>query len=220
MRSHIIRLILLAELLLLGSLFFAPSNRVSAENPQTLATHEISLSNRWSNQWVNDVFKDNILLTLKYLNNEINRGQAINWQQVNQPATYSFPLNPGETFAFHDDILPEYRGKIVKTTNSHFSFSEGFRSDGYLFGDGVCHLASLLYWTARDAKLFAVAPTSHNFALIQEIPKEYGVSIYNSFSDKGVNARQNLYITNSSNRTIVFMITYNGKTLTSRVIQE
>ncbi len=153
-----------------------------------LATHQISLENRYGNKWVNDIFKENILLTLSRFN-------------------YEFKLQPNETFAFHDDVLPKYQGRVVKTTNSHFNGAEGFKSDGYLSGDGVCHLASLLYWVAKDAALDTEAPTNHNFADIPEVPKESGVSIY------ATNQKQNLYITNNRPKAVTFKFEYENNAI-------
>lgn len=68
--------------------------------------------------------------------------------------------------------------------------TEGLISDGYLTGDCVCHLASLIYWAARDAGLTALAPTNHDFTTIPEVPKEYGVSIYFTPGAREANAQK------------------------------
>lgn len=174
---------------------------------QVLSQHEMSLDNRWPNSFVNNVFKDNILLNLAYLDGTSPTPKP-NWDQVKKSSSFEFKLDPNQTFAFHDDVLDKYKGKISKTTNSHFNSQEGFKTDGYLFGDGVCHLASLIYWVARDAGLLADAPTAHDFAKIADIPKEYGVSIYNYPGSKGSNAQQNLYVTNNKNKPIAFKFEY------------
>jgi hypothetical protein len=161
-----------------------------------------SLANRTPDPWVNDIFRYNILHTLSRMNSQ----------------TYSFTLNSGEVFAFHEDVLPEFSGKVVKTMNAHFNYSDGFKSDGYLYGDGVCHLAALLYWAARDAGLEALAPTNHDFANIPEVPKEYGVSIYFSPGARQSNAQHNLYITNTLNKAINFAFAYDGTNLSVKVI--
>lgn len=178
-----------------------------------MASHEMSLSDRYENAYVNGVFKDNILLTLRYLEGSVTEADEISWEAVKKPFKYEFSLKPKEEFAFHDTILPEYAGNIVKTTNAHFNYQDGFKSDGYLFGDGVCHLASLLYWVAKDAGLEVVAPTNHNFANVPEVPREYGVSI--SFRPNEVyrSALQNLYITNNKEVPIDFVFEYNGEDL-------
>lgn len=149
-----------------------------------LSEHKISFEQRQPDPWVNSVFRFNILRNVSLMG-------------------YSFTLNPSETFAFHEDTLPKYTN-VVKTSNAHFNLSEGFKSDGYLVGDGVCHLASLMYWTAKDAGLDTFAPANHNFARIPEISKEYGVSIY-YYPGKAVsNTRQNLYVTNNFEESVTF----------------
>ncbi len=164
-----------------------------------LARHEFSLKDRNGNAMVNQVFKDNILLNLAYLSGKVRNAYDIDWNIIEKPSYYEFTLNPGQTFAFHDSILSEFRNNVVKTSNAHFNSEEGFKSDGYLVGDGVCHLASLINWAAQDAKLTTDAPTNHNFAVIPEIPAQYGVAIYNAPDEETVNEQQNLYIKNSYN---------------------
>lgn len=180
---------------------------------QVLASHEISLENRYPVKSVSDVFQDNILLNLAYMDGRVKSKQDINWDEIRRPFHSELSLNPGEVFAFHDDVLNEYKGKMGRTTNAHFNASEGFKSDGYLFGDGVCHLASLIYWVAKEAGLDSLAPTNHNFMDIPEISREYGVSIYSNPYSKSSNAQQNLYITNSKDKSIVFVFDYSGDKL-------
>jgi hypothetical protein len=71
----------------------------------------------------------------------VKKGDKIDWNKVREDRTYTLTLKPGETFAFHDIVLDKYKGKITKTTNAHFDLAMGFKSDGRLQGDGVCHLA-------------------------------------------------------------------------------
>lgn len=181
--------------------------------PVILAQREMSLSNRQPVPVINDVFKKNILLNLHYLDHKIKPGEKINWEEVTKPFSMSFKLDPGQTFAYHDDALPEYQNRIVRTTNAHFNSQEGFLTDGYLYGDGVCHLASIIYWVSKDAGLDSLAPTNHSFAVIADVPREYGVSIYNSPLSKGSNIRQNLYITNNKEKSITFIFEYQNETL-------
>lgn len=196
-------------LTLLLLLFFAPSQPSS----HRLASHEFSLQNRYQDPWVNTVFKDNILLTVDYTQGKRIDPKNIDFKKIDKPFQYTLILKPNETFAFHDDVLPEYEGKVTKTTGAHFNFSEGFKSDGFLTGDGVCHLASLLYWVAKDAGLDTKAPTNHDFASIPEVPKEYGVSIYSYPGKNRTDEVQNLYITNNKNKDIAFEFQYNGEKL-------
>ena len=179
-----------------------------------LASHEISLEKRYY-----PVQKENILLNLTYMDGRVTKKEDINWDQISKPFTYEFNLEPGKTFAFHDDVLDQYKQSLVKTTKAHFNAQEGFKADGYLFGDGVCHLASLIYWVAKEAGLEAVAPTNHNFMEIPEIAREYGVSIYNNPASYGSNAQQNLYVTNNKEKTITFKFAYDGTNLKVTVLE-
>lgn len=180
---------------------------------QILSSHEISLEKRYEVKSVSDIFKDNILLNLAYMRGLVYSAKDINWDDVKKPFHYEFRLEPNKTFAFHDDVFNEYKDSLVKTTGAHFNSQEGFKTDGYLFGDGVCHLASLIYWVAKDAKFLVKAPTNHDFMAIPEIDRQFGVSIYSNPYYKGSNALQNLYITNNKSRPIVFDFDYAGDKL-------
>lgn len=191
--------------------------QVNVEKETLLASRTMSLENRNPDEWVNSVFKDNILLTLSYLSGEVKNKSEIDWAKVQEPKTVEFSLKPGETFAFHDQVTDVYKSSLVKTTNAHFNYQDGFKSDGYLMGDGVCHIASLIYWAAKDAGLTAVSPTNHDFAEIKDVPKEYGVSIYYLPGSIGTSSRQNLYITNNFDETVTFKFVYYGENLTVEV---
>lgn len=185
--------------------------------PQTheLASHEMSLEARYY-----PVQKENILLNLAYMDGRVKSKSDINWGEIQKPFKYEFKLEPAKTFAFHDDVLPEFKDSLVKTTQAHFMYDEGFVSAGFLVGDGVCHLASLIYWAALDAGLKAEAPTNHNFMAIPEIDRQYGVSIYANPASKGSNTKQNLYITNNKDKTITFKFDYNGDKLKVSISEE
>ena len=165
-----------------------PIYKAVEEAPVQLASHSFSMENRYDNKSVNDIFKYNILLTVERMGNE-------------------FTLQPGEVFAFHDNVLPKYEANLVKTTNSRFNSFEKFKSDGYLVGDGVCHLASLINWVAQDAGLDVYVPARHDFAKINDVSREYGVSI-NSNKSYG-----NLYITNNKDKPVTFEFNYDGTNL-------
>lgn len=192
---------------------------ITGSSDMVLSNKSISLEERYSDKFVNGVFKDNILLTLGYMDGDIKEKSEIVWSDIEKPQNFGFALKPGESFAFHDQVLPEYDQNIVKTTNAHFNYKDGFKSDGYLMGDGVCHLASLIFWAAKDAGLNAFAPTNHDFAKINEVPKEYGVSIYNLPGNFNLSARQNLYIKNIYDKPVVFLFNYNGTDLTLNIIR-
>lgn len=192
-----------------GSLMQADTNsNLSPLKQEVIAEKEMSLNNRYGNKFVNDVFKDNILLNLAYLNGKVKSVKDIRWEEISKPFSYEFKLDPDRTFAFHEDVQSKYQGKVEKTTNAHFNAAEGFKTDGYLFGDGVCHLASLINWVAKEANLEVEAPVNHNFAPIPDIAKEYGVSIYSNPYSKGSNTMQNLYITNNRSKPVTFKFEY------------
>ena len=87
------------------------------QNPvQVLGDAGFSMEDRYANTYVSNVFADNILLTLAYMRGVV-RNNQVDWSAVQAPFTYSFTLNPGQAFAFHNDVLPEFAGKIVKTTH-------------------------------------------------------------------------------------------------------
>lgn len=177
-----------------------------------LASEQISLEKRYSNTFVNNVFKDNILLGISYMAQKVNNKKDIDWKKIEKPIDYKFILPPDKTFAFHNDVLEKYRDSVVKTTNADFDYQEGFKSDGYLIGDGVCHLASLIYWVSKNAGLNAYAPTRHDFAVIPEISRQFGVSIYKGPGQSTSNEMQNLYITNNKGKPLVFNFSYeNGE---------
>jgi len=178
-----------------------------------LASRSFDLENRYDNEFVSGVFKDNILLTLHYMDGEVKAKNEIDWQDIGKPFYSQFTLEPGQQFAFHEDVLEEYSENLVKTTNAHFIGSEGFKSDGYLIGDGVCHLASLIYWVAQDAGLETYSPSNHNFAEIKEVPKEYGVAIMSP------NPLGNLYVANSLEKPVTFSFDYDGQNLTVSALE-
>lgn len=179
-----------------------------------LAQNSLSLTNRSPHQWVNEVYTDNIILTLHYAKGDA--GKPIDWAKIKQPFDVKFSLKPGETFAFQGDVLPEFEGKVVKTTNATFNGEQGFRSSGWLMGDGICHLASFINLTAKEAGLSVLAPTKHNFAPIPDIPYEFGTSIFYMPGNIYGNAHQNLYIINNFSEEVnfIFVITPEKITLT------
>lgn len=202
---------------------FGASGNQALLNPSSgehlMAQKEMSLENRYENKFVNDVFKNNILLNLAYLGDKVSSPKEIKWDEITKPFQYEFKLEPNKTFAFHEDVEDKYKDSLVKTTNAHFNAGDGFKTDGYLFGDGVCHLASLIYWVAKNAGLATEAPTNHDFANIPDIPKEFGVSIYNNPSSRGSNQLQNLYITNNKSKPIAFKFEYNDSKLKVSVVE-
>lgn len=184
-----------------------------------LAQKNYLLSNRYAVSSVNDVFSDNILLTLAYLNGTVKQGEAVEWNNVRADGEFRFILQPGQTFAFHDTVLKEYENKVALTTNAHFNSTEGFESDGWLVGDGVCHLASFMNAVAREAGLTVKTPTDHSFADIPQVPRQLGVSIYYLPDDTASSSLQNLYITNNRDKTVVFIFDHKKDALDIRVVE-
>lgn len=209
---------MLPQLTLLAHLaLFKP--QIEASQNVVLATKTYSMENRYGVASVNQVFKDNILLTLKYMDGSIKTKSDISWPDIEKPFHSQFTLKPNEGFAFHDQILPEYKDTIVSTTNAHFNSTDGFLSDGWLVGDGVCHLASFMHVVALEAGLKSVSLASHDFAKINEVPRQFGVSIKYMPGEFGNSARQNLYITNTLDKPVTFVFDYDGANLNIRISQ-
>ena len=174
-----------------------------------LASHVMPLDNRYPVPSVGDIFRDNILLTLHYMSGRVSNPSQIKWDEIRKPYTYEFVLKPGETFAYHDDVLPEYQDSLAISTKAHFNAQEGFLSDGFLYGDGVCHFASLMHWVAKDAGLKVDARVNHDFANIPDVPMQYGTSIITDPTVSSLNEQmQNLYITNTSDKDVRFVFEY------------
>lgn len=190
----------------------------TAPKTQVISDRDMSLLDRYPVASVNTVFSDNILLSIAYLRGIQKHGEAVNWDLVKKPFSYSFTLKPGETFAFHKDVLPEFANSIVKTMDTAFNSTDGYESDGYLVGDGVCHMATILNWAASDAGLKVVAPTPHDFAPVPDIPRQYGTAIYYDPGSVASNAQQNLYVQNNKDKPVTFMLTYDGKSVDVKVV--
>ncbi|OGK19421.1 hypothetical protein A2866_01790 [Candidatus Roizmanbacteria bacterium RIFCSPHIGHO2_01_FULL_39_8] len=192
-------------------------NRPALPRAKILSSVQYSLSNRYEDVSVNQVFAHNILLTLAYMSGKAGKTKNLSWQAVKKPASFRLTLKPGKTFAFHDEILEKYKDKVTTTTNAHFNSNEGFLSDGWLVGDGVCHLASFMNVVARSAGLQVEAPVRHDFARIAEVDKKDGVSIYYTPTNPQSSQLQNLYITNTRTKPIAFVFSHKGDSLDIQV---
>lgn len=192
----------------------------SGVQEKLLAKQEMSLENRHAAPSVNSVFSDNILLTIWYMSGKVKKSSDIRWDEIRKPFTYTMVLKPGETFAFHDDVLPEYKDSVVKTTNSHFGPEQGFLTDGYLYGDGVCHLASVMNWAATSAGLKVDARVRHDFALVPGIARQYGTSIYDTTGASHNDQMQNLYITNNQETDVYIEFISSGKNLAVKILKK
>jgi hypothetical protein len=182
-----------------------------------LSNVQYSLANRYNDEFVNRVFTKNILLTLAYMSGKVKQTQNLSWKAIQSPHRFRLTLKPGQTFAFHDEVLEKYEDKVAITTNAHFSSDEGFLSDGWLVGDGVCHLASFINVAAQSAGLAVEAPVRHDFAKIAEVAKEDGVSIYYTPTNPTSSQLQNLYITNTRPKSIAFVFIHKGDALNIQV---
>lgn len=197
--------------IVLSTSLATPSASLNQES--ILASREFSLEKRYAVESVNDVMKKNILLNLAYLEGTVTSKQDLDWDKVNQPQEFNFTLKPGETFAYHDLVRSEFRNNLAVTARTGFNASDGYLSDGYLYGDGVCHFASLINWAAQNAGLMVVVPKDHrSVGQIPEVPADYGVSIYKNEA-ANIGAENNLYITNNQDKAVTFSIQYDGKIL-------
>jgi hypothetical protein len=213
--KHFLLGTILASVLLLSvRTSLAQTMRVSEQAEiKQLASHTMPLSDRYAVPSVNNVFRDNILLTIAYMRGIVQQGKPIDWNSIEKPFTYSFTLQQGQTFAFHDGFLPQFDGKVSITTHADFGSDQSFKSDGYLIGDGVCHLASIMSWVAKDAGLKTTALVNHDFANIPDVPKQYGVAIYDDKNSLSASAMQNLYITNNKEYPVTFTFTFENNEL-------
>lgn len=172
---------------LIGSVFVV-------EQKEVLSSRTLDLKTRLPNDYGASVFADNILLALHYLKNDV--GQ-VDWNKIREPFIVEFTLKPGETFAFHENVLPEFKNPTI-VLKSKFYMDEGYLSLNGLGGNGVCHLASLINWTAAGAKLEVVSLVNHDFYPVPGVPRENGTSIFSS------DPRQNLYIKNNQTDPVTF----------------
>lgn len=184
---------------------------IFVEERQVLARHELDLTNRLPTEYGSQVFADNILLALHYLKGDVavengfpeldgQKFRESDWDKIRQPFTVEFKLEPDQVFAFHENVLPEFNNPAV-TMKSRFFMEEGYKALEGLGGNGVCHLASLINWVAKDGGLEVTAKVNHDFYPVPGIPREYGTAIYS------LSPEQNLYIKNTLDRPVTFTFT-------------
>jgi hypothetical protein len=181
------------------------------EVKQVLASQEYSLQNRYHIESVNEIFADNILLALLYLDGDVKKGDSIDWETVRKPDSAVFTLKPGESFAFHDNLTADRADSVVQTTNARFIANEGFRNSGFIVGDGVCHLASFIKVVSAQAGLEVYAPVRHDFAVIPDVSRDDATSINSG------DTRQNMYITNITSEDIQFIFEHSAESITMTI---
>jgi len=189
------------------------------EQTPVLAHEELDLITRLPNPFGAQVFADNILLSLHHLKGdeanfklEAEKSYQVanmDWEGIEEPFSVEFTLQPGEVFAFHGNILPEFAGQVVKTMDSDFSADEGYKALAGLYGNGVCHLASLVNWVASEAGLEVTAKVNHDFYPVPGVARVYGTSIF--YAPIGHNSQnQNLYIKNTLDQPVTFVFNANN----------
>lgn len=178
---------------------------------EILAEHVLDLEERLPNsESGNEVFKYNILLALKYIEGNTN---------LDEPFVTEVELQPGEVFAFQENLLSEFENKTVKTGWSKYVAQEGYKPLAGLYGNGVCHLASLINWVASDAGLKVTAPANHNFWPVPGVPKEYGTSIRYLADGGWKTQNQNLYIENPFNHSVKFIFEASDEEVDLKVVK-
>lgn len=154
-------------------------------------------------------FGENILIALHYLKGDYGPSTSL---RIKEPFEVAMALLPGQVFAFHPNVLPEFADPAI-TFNSYFLTTEGYKSVFGLGGNGVCHLASLINWAALEAGLEVTALADHDFFPIPGIDKKWGVSIMSS--DK----RQNLYVRNNLETPVIFYFEANSDSVSLKILK-
>lgn len=197
--SNLLTVIFIGNLLLSSPQTRQPAGSpwVSQDQPKVLASQKLDLTILGYGQAATDILADNIRLNLHYF-----KGDAKDAKNLREPFTFDFTLEPGEVFAYHDQVLAEFKDATIKTQPSHFSNAEGYKTLT-LPGSGVCYLASLINWAASDAGLKVVALVNHDFETIPGVPRKYGTAIYFDGPTE-TSRRQNLYMVNNLEQPVTF----------------
>lgn len=192
---------------------------ITQDRIKILSKVGLDLDKRWEEPSISQGFSDNMLLALYYLKNPTElpvkknplTKEEVAWL-VPDDFVAEFWLQPGEVFAFHKNVLPQYKDQVVQTMASGFMTYEGYQYVAGLGGNGVCHLASLITWAASEAGLTIEAPADHSFARIEGVPREYWTSI--RYAENGSNSKnQNLYVTNTLENPVRFVFERNYQRL-------
>ncbi len=178
---------------------------------EILAEHVLDLDERLpDSETGNEVFKYNILLALKYIEGNTDLSDSF---------TTEVELQPGEVFAFQENLLPEFENKTVKTGWTKYIAQEGYKPLAGLYGNGVCHLASLINWVGSDAGLKVTAPANHNFWPVPGVPKEYGTSIRYLVDNGWKTKNQNLYLENTFDYSVKLVFEASDEEIDLRVVK-
>ncbi|MGI5826190.1 MAG: VanW family protein [Patescibacteria group bacterium] len=179
------------------------AGELAAPPKEVLAEGVLDLSSRNPNKSINEGFKENILVNLGYLYKDRDR----------------LILQPGEVFAFHKNIHPDFKDAVIVTQESEYRSSEGYKPVAGLYGNGVCHLATLMNYAASQAGLEVMAMVSHDFAPVPGIDRKYGTSIKFYPNIGGTSERQNLYIRNTKDSPVEFKFSQEGDLLKLAIIK-
>lgn len=178
-----------------------------------LSTGRMDLSYRYPVENTSKVFTENILINLYYLSRlgRGENGQVIEGfkPQENVTASFSLTLQPGEVFAFHDKVLDQYKESKIIAPEGGYRAKDGYILLGGLYGNGVCHLATLMNYVAQHSGVEVTALTRHDFAAIPGFDREYGTSI----STGNAPERQNLYIKNDKEMPLELRFDLQGNEL-------
>jgi hypothetical protein len=179
------------------------AGELAAPQKEVLAEGVLDLSSRNPNKSINEGFKENILVNLDYLYKD--RDKLI--------------LQPGEVFAFHKNIHADFKDAKVVTQESEYRASDGYKLVAGLYGNGVCHLATLMNYVASQAGFEVTAMVSHDFAPVPGIDRKYGTSIKFYPNIGGTSERQNLYIKNTKDCPVEFKFSQEGDLLKFVIIK-
>jgi len=157
--------------------------------------------------YADEVLSFNILRYFHYLKGD---AEEFAGGENREPFEGSFVLNPGEVFAYHPEVLEEYRNQVAVTPETNLSMADGYKALEGLPANGVCYSASLFNWVASEAGLEIVAKVNHDFFPVPGVPQEYGTSIYH-LAGSHSSRLQNLYIRNTYDSPVEFRYFASGR---------
>jgi len=158
-----------------------------SKNETVLSSETMDLGSRYHVESISNGFMRNILINVWYL-----------------VGTKPLILQPGEVFAFHKNILPQFKDEKIVTQESGFNSQDGYVAVAGLYGNGVCHLATLMNWVSSEAGLEVTALASHDFSPVPGIDRKYGTSIRYMPDGSRNSSGQNLYVKNTFDYPVEF----------------